>query len=99
MKITRATVKSFIKNNRKDLYINCKSSFSGMSDMVEQNENAHFQPIKPTDQNFTSDYNFGIQGLWLVGSSRDSFNPYNDGEFKGIDIYNSCGSMVIAVKA
>lgn len=34
-KITRSTIKSFIKNNFNNLYIKTKSRFDGMSDCLE----------------------------------------------------------------
>lgn len=44
------------------------------------------------------DNNLGIQGVWLVNGSRDSFTAYDDGVFQGIHVYNCCGSFVVAVK-
>lgn len=38
----------------------------------------------------------GYSGIWLVNSSRDHFNAFDDGEFEGISVYNCCGSFVIA---
>lgn len=96
MKITRATLKSFINKNRDRLYINCKSSFNGMVDMVTDNDNAGFKPVQTTDRN--EDYTLGIGGLWLVGSSRDYFTEYNDSKYHGIEVYNSCGTSIVAVK-
>ena len=44
------------------------------------------------------DNNLGIQGVWLVNGSRDSFREYDDGDFRGIHVYNCCGSFTVAVK-
>lgn len=38
----------------------------------------------------------GYSGIWLVNSSRDSFKAFDDGQFEGIEVYNCCGSFVIA---
>ena len=96
-KITRATVKSFIRKNKNELFTKCKSSFDGMTDMVEPNHNASFKRVE-TEIDFSNEYNFGIDQIWLVGSSRDSFAYFEDDQFFGIEIYNSCGSSFVTVK-
>jgi len=95
-KITMATVKSFIKKNR-ELYIKCKSSFDGMTDCVEQNVGSTFQKANTTDMH--TEKPLGINGAWFVGRSRDHFSEYNDGMYKGIEVYNCCGSFIIAIPA
>ena len=96
-KITRATLKSFIKKNERRLYIRNDSDFDGMIDCVSNNNTATFQPVKPSKKEFTKNRDLGIEGLWLVGSSRDYFSHYEDAYYKGIVISNSCGSDVIAI--
>lgn len=96
-KITKATVKSFIKNNKEGLYLRVDSHFDGMTDCVERVDNNGFEKanlLSPEDRNY--DYRLGIQGAWFVGDSRDYFKFYEDKEFTGIDVWNSCGSFVIA---
>ena len=44
-KITKATVKSFIKKNIDDMYINVRSSFDGMTDGLESNKLAGFHGL------------------------------------------------------
>ena len=95
MKITKTTFKSFIKNN-KELFIKVTSSFDGYTDCIQYNQKATFKKVETS--NFSIDNTLGIDGVWLVGSSRDYFNEYNDGQFKGIKCNNACGSFVIAVK-
>lgn len=118
-KITRSTIKSFIKNNMKneDLYIMRKSSFDGMTDCVQQLDNNGFVKAEVPKDNIyhrpvwddkgvrtfqeevvpgTNDNNLGVNGLWLVGSSRDYFTPYEDETFVGFEISNCCGSSIIA---
>lgn len=49
----------------------------------------------------SSDYNErtqGIKGAWFVGSSRDYFNIYEDAEYVGFSVSNSCGSFILAIK-
>jgi hypothetical protein len=95
-KITKATFKSFVKKNRADLMINCKSSFDGQVDCVMPNENAGFH--KAVDADHFHENNLGIQGVWLVGGSRDYFREFNENGLRGIDVYNCCGSFIVAVK-
>lgn len=39
----------------------------------------------------------GYVGIWLVGSSRDYFNHYEDTTHIGIEVYNCCGSFTVAI--
>lgn len=94
-KITLATVKSFVNKNRANLCIKVKSKFDGMTDCVQQVEDG-FDPVCEAER--VSAYNLGIQGAWFVGQSRDYFSEYNEGGYKGIKVYNCCGSFILAVK-
>jgi len=94
-KITKATLKSFVKKNKENLFIKVKSTFDGMSDgIVCINEGFKKVSLKEDYQEHT----LGIEGAWLVGSSRDYFNFYSDRSFEGIEVYNCCGSFIIATK-
>jgi len=93
-KITKATFKKFIRDNKDALHINVKSSFSGMDDCVMPH-NGGFKKAEATERN--AEHTVGINGAWLVGSSRDYFNAYDDGKFVGIEAYNCCGSFIIAI--
>jgi hypothetical protein len=93
-KITLATVKKFVRENKGELFINVKSAFSGMTDGCEYRNNG-FELAKPTTDHI--DHTLGISGAWLVGSSRNYFTPYNDGELTGITVSNSCGHFVLAI--
>ena len=93
-KITLATLKSFI--NKNEVYIKMESSFDGMSDMIEYDKNAKYMPAQKTDNNVKN--TLGLNGLWLVGSSRNYFRYFEDENFYGIDVTNCCGSSLIAVK-
>jgi hypothetical protein len=95
MKITKATVKKFIKESGDSLFINVQSSFNGMIDGCESHSEG-FVKAKPTDSN--TNYTLGVSGAWFVGSSRDYFTPYEANDFKGIRVSNSCGSFILAVK-
>lgn len=93
-KITLATVKSFIRNNRPDLYIKVKSSFDGMTDMVEPVAGG-FVPAKE-DKDHVAE-TLGIKGAWFVGDSRDYFSYYKEDSWEGIKINSSCGSFILAI--
>lgn len=95
-KITLATVKSFIRKNEA-LFILCKSSFDGMTDGVETIRGARFEPAVKTTR-FVEN-TLGIEGAWVVGGSRNYFRPFISDEFVGIEVFNCCGSFVLAVKA
>jgi hypothetical protein len=96
MKITKATLKSFVKNNITRLYIARLREFDGMVDGVVSVEDRGFALVRlqaPYQEN-----TLGIHGVWLVGNSRDYFTEYDDGRFKGIEVSNCCGSFILGVK-
>jgi hypothetical protein len=98
-KITLATLKSFIKNNSGKLFINVKSSFDGMIDGCASYHDGFVKAERDKTISINSDYHNstqGIKGVWLVGSSRDYFKPYNDNRFEGIEVSNSCGHFIVA---
>ena len=96
-KITKATFKSFLKKNAGNLLINSKSSFDGMYDCVMPSGDTSFVKARPADR--TWDNNLGIQGVWLVDGSGNSFRSYERDGVKGIEVYNCCGNFIVAVKA
>ena len=96
-KITLATVKKFIKDNANCLFVECKSSFDGMTDCVES-RNEGFIKVDQSKINLKQEHDLGIERLWFVRDSRDHFYPFNEKGFTGIKISNSCGSSVIAIK-
>lgn len=95
-KITKATIKSFIKNNFDKLYINVKSEFDGMTDCVMSTGDTSFSKVQKSIKNERN--NLGVIGAWFVGSSRDYFDIYEDEGFKGFKIYNCCGSFILALQ-
>lgn len=101
MKITRATLKSFINKNKSELYINIKRSFDGRVDCVTECDNGFSKIASIVSNDYfqrQEKYTMGIQGLWLVGQSRDYFQTYDDGMYQGISISNCCGLSILAVK-
>lgn len=95
-KITKATFKSFIRKNEGKLFIKNISEFSGMTDSVEYSQDPSWSQLLPADR--YHDNNLGYQGIWLVGSSGNLFNEYNKGGYTGIEVYNCCGTFIIATK-
>jgi len=96
-KITKATFKSFVRKNAENLHIKNLSDFDPMTDCVQQVDNAGFRQAEASNINHAQSHTLGISGIWLVGQSRDSFNAYEKDGFRGIEVYNSCGSFVVAV--
>jgi hypothetical protein len=99
-KITLTTLKKFIRDNQDNLFIKSKYSFDGMIDGIRQNSNPIFEPIKKDnrDYEYTLQHTQGILGCWLVLGSRDYFTYYNNNEYEGIEVDNSCGNFIVAKK-
>jgi hypothetical protein len=95
-KITLATVKKFIMENKENLLISRRSDFDGMTDCVTHSQDKQFyratfcEPTRNT---------LGVEGAWFVGQSRDWFNDFNDGKLNGIKVNNCCGSFILATEA
>lgn len=99
-KITLATLKSFARRNADKIYYKELSRFDGMSDMVENNDNPEWKkseiiPMNTKNSNYY--YRSGILGIYTVGC-RDYFELYEDDTYFGIEVWNSCGSSILAVK-
>lgn len=96
-KITLATLKSFVKKNRTNLFILVKSDFDGMTDCVSAVKSIpHKIEHDPSHETYYG-YTLGIKGVHLVGNSRDWFESYNDEMFTGIEVTNSCGNFILAI--
>ena len=95
MKITKATIKSFIRKNPDNLFINVKSSFDGMIDGCAYYNDGFKKAEKDTDNIRNT---LGVSGAWFVNNSRDYFNPYNKDGFIGYGVTNCCGSFILAIK-
>ena len=94
-KITRATLKSFIRKNQGRLFLCVRSQYDAMTDGRES-VNGGFVPAVPTDRWMTN--SLGITGVWMVGNSRDYFSIHSDDEMEGISVSNCCGSFILAVR-
>lgn len=94
-KITLAGLKSFIKNNKDNLYIKVNSDFDGMFDCVMSVE-SDWRKVDAGKIDFTDNHTLGICGAWLVGNSRDRIQIQDDGNL--ITVWNSCGDWEICRK-
>lgn len=97
-RITKATLKSFIRKNADRLFIRNLSDFDPMVDGVRQCDGNGFRPVAIDAAKASSSHTFSIAGVWLVGQSRDYFNSYSKDGFEGIEVYNSCGNFMLAVQ-
>lgn len=99
-KITLTTFKSFIKKNEKNLFVQTKSKFDGMIDGCNYFKNPPFEPVQwreGTGLNMEFKSNFNIQSLYIVPGSRNSFSPFENENYIGIDVYNCCGSWRVCI--
>ena len=83
-RITLATLKSFIRNAKHQLFVEQHSNFNGMTDMVESVDREIF-PVEKEDA-------IGHKGVWCVGSSSNSFKFAEKEGYHGITVWNCCGS-------
>jgi len=96
-KITRATFKSFLNKNKENLFIKNKSSFDGMVDCVMPIK-GDFKKLTPKDFDISQENTLGYREIWLVGHGDDYFTAYEDDIYKGYEVYNCCGSFILAIK-
>ena len=89
-KITMATLKSFVRKSEQ-LFVSTENSFDGMVDCVMPNTDRGIYPVSKENA-------IGINGVWCVGSSRDSFEYCEEGEYFGIRVFNCCGSAMLLTK-
>ena len=94
-KITLTTFKSFLKQNEGKLLVKIGSRFNGMTDGVDSVKD-EFSPAVPTKHNIS--YQYGYEGIWCVGSSRDRFKYFEEDNLVGIRCFNSCGSFKVAIE-
>lgn len=90
------TIKSFVKKNQNNLFLNIKSSFNGMVDGCDYYTNPQFEAVEHKESNLNN--TLGINGAWFVRGGGDLLRAYEDEQFIGFDVYNCCGSFVIAIK-
>jgi len=97
MKLTRTTLKKLAKYD--NLYLNVKTAFSGMTDGCEDKKDG-FKPVSYNNvakDSYLYDVTLGIDGMWSI-KGRDLIEAYDDGTYRGLYVYNSCGSFILAEK-
>ena len=94
-KITLSTFKSFVRRNLLDLHVRVRSEFDSMTDGCEWRDRG-WRPAEAPETVWK--HNLGVRGIWLVGGSRDYFSPYHEGGYLGIEVSNSCGHFIVAVR-
>lgn len=95
-KITKTTIKSFIKRYADKLYIKQLNHFDGMVDCVMPVNNSEFEFAGISKK--PSNYNLGVDGAYFVGDSRDYFTAYQDSEYVGYEVSNCCGNYLLVKK-
>lgn len=96
IKITLAGLKAFIRKNKDNLFVRQTSEFNGMTDSVETCDNSSFVMVNPDKIDFGNKYTLGINGLWLVGNSRDRIQLCKEKNI--VVIQNCCGSCELLAK-
>ena len=94
-RITLATFKKFIRDNKNNLFIMVQSSFDGMVDCISNVKDIPHKVEVPDV--YDNKNTLGIEGVWLVGSSRDYFKAFEDDMFNGIEVSNSCGCFKVGI--
>lgn len=95
-KITKATLKAFIRKNSDNLHFLQESYFDGMSDGTEYVRDAKIVKVDASKINFDR-ADLGLPGAWLVSSSGNYFSVYENEKYKGIHVYNCCGSWNVMI--
>lgn len=96
-KITRSTIKSFIKNNFDNLYIATLSRFNGMIDCVDQCNDQTFNKVELDKRERFNDSSLTIKNAYFV-KGRDYFTKFNKNGFVGYEIWNCVGCFILAIK-
>lgn len=95
-KITVDTVKSFIAENLKELYINvhCAVGYNPSKPIYYDNE---FYPARLC--NSVEPEDCGIHGVWFTNRPfTEMIDEYNEKDMTGFTVANSCGSFTVAIK-
>ncbi len=95
MKVTLATLKSFIRKNSTEILIQNLSSFNGQIDGIESSKDQNFYMAQFVKLN---SHNLGIKGVYMVGHSDDYITTIENDEYVGFHIDNCCGSFSLVIK-
>lgn len=92
-KITKTTLKAFIRQAGTRLYVKEISVFDSQIDCITHLKKEWAKA--KTDQSCLS-YTLGICGVWVT--SNTGYRVWENEEFVGVYWYNCCGSGIVAVK-
>ncbi len=95
-KITRSTIKKYIKDHKYCLYVKPISSFDGQTDGVI-GIHANWTEVNHNDIDFKKEYSYGIPYAWFTPTG-NLYEEYEDIDMKGYSIYNCCGAFLLANK-
>lgn len=104
-RITRATIKSYIRKNGANLWISNRTDFDGMVDCVIPCGDPSFRPavlVTGDERDTNTTHRLGVSGAWFVGSrggGGDYFYPFSADGFTGYEVSNACGRFILAVKS
>lgn len=91
-KITKTTLKAFIRQAGSRLYVKEISDFNPQTDGITYLEKGFTKA--EVDQSCPT-YTLGICGVWVT--SNTGYRVWQDANFIGIYWYNCCGSGIVAV--
>lgn len=94
-KITKATIKSFIRKNSEKLYIKNINRFDCTIDCLSSCESVWYAPTLTSE---CVENTLGFSGIWLVDGSRNYFSKYENNTFVGYEVSNCCGNFYVGVK-
>lgn len=99
-KLNKNHFNNFVKKNAENLYMIVYQDFNGMVDMVEKVDQPEFKKVVKVQFQPCRDVLLRDAGDKLKIAFRDgnSFDPYENDEYQGIEVYNCCGKFVVAVK-
>lgn len=94
-KITRTTVKAFIRRHRDHLYIRVDSRIDSYDDCKRAISGASFKVA--TVSNLADETTLGVEGAWFLGRG-DLFESFKRDGYEGFEVFNSLCSFVLAVR-
>lgn len=94
-RITKATLKAFIKKNIHNLWLEQSYSYDGRIDGISFNDKSFKRVIIDPDN--LNKPNLGVPGIWITDSD-NLFTEYCTDRFYGIEVYNCCGCFTIAIE-
>lgn len=94
-KITRTTVKSFIRRHRNHLFVMSISYFDGQEDAHMEVDEPEFLPVEVSDVNHPD--TLGVDGVYF--RMKTSFKAYSADGFEGYVVSHSGAYFVLAVRA